>query len=488
MVPRFDNTYARLPERFFSRVTPARVPAPSLVVLNEALAGELGFDPARLREPDGVQLLAGNEVPEGAASLAMAYAGHQFGNWVPQLGDGRAVLLGEVIDRHGARRDVQWKGAGRTPYSRGGDGRAVLGPCLREYLVSEAMTALGIPSTRGLAVVLTGDRVMREDSKPGAVFTRVAASHVRIGTFEFFANRNDLPAVRTLADYVIERHYPGCAAVGNPHLALLQAIIARTAALVAHWQAVGFIHGVMNTDNMSVAGETIDYGPCAFMDHYDPATVFSSIDTQGRYAYGNQPRIAQWNLARLALALLPLLASEQEQAIGLAQAALGDFIEQFEAAYRRLMLAKIGLEDAGDTPSLLVQELLGLMTTQRPDMTLTFRSLLAAARPGDDASLLRAQFTDPSPLVPWLARWRLELGQQGAEAGIARMRAHNPAFIPRNHRLEQAILAAESSGDLAPFEELHAALSRPYEDQPRFEPLARPPRPEEVVPATFCGT
>jgi len=482
----FDNSYARLPERFFARVAPARMPAPALVRLNEPLAAELGFDVDWLRSEDGVQMLAGNSVPANAASLAMAYAGHQFGNWVPRLGDGRAILLGEVIDRGGTRRDIQWKGAGRTPFSRGGDGRAVLGPCLREYLVSEAMWALRIPSTRALAVLTTGDQVRREGPKPGAVFVRVAASHVRIGTFEYFANHGDLDGVKTLADYVIERHYPKARTAENPYRALLREVIERVATLVSQWQCVGFIHGVMNTDNMSIAGETIDYGPCAFMDAYDPATVFSSIDTGGRYAYVNQPRIAQWNLSRLALALLPLLDAEEAKAVEFAQQSLSDFVQRFETAYRRGMLAKIGIEDAREPDIALAQELLELMTAQHPDMTLTFRYLARAAE--GEAAPLRALFTAPEALNAWLDRWRQRLAQTGVEPAVALMRAHNPAFIPRNHRVEAAIEAAEQRSDFTAFEELLQVLSKPFEDQPRYGAYAQPPLPHEIVPATFCGT
>ena len=484
----FDNSYARLPERFFARVEPLHMPAPQLVRLNEPLAAGLGLDVDWLRSEDGVQVLAGNSVPANAASLAMAYAGHQFGNWVPRLGDGRAILLGEIIDHGGTRRDIQWKGAGRTPFSRGGDGRAVLGPCLREYLISEAMWALGIPSTRALAVLTTGDQVRREGPKPGAVFVRVAASHVRIGTFEYFANHGDLHGVKTLADYVIERHYPQAREAANPYRALLRAVIERVAALIAQWQCVGFIHGVMNTDNMSIAGETIDYGPCAFMDAYDPATVFSSIDTTGRYAYVNQPRIAQWNLSRLALALLPLLDAEEAKAIEFAQQALSDFVQQFESAYRRGMLAKIGIEDARESDLVLAQELLALMTAQHPDMTLTFRYLAQAARDPIASAALRALFTIPLPLDAWLDRWRGRLAQTGIEQALALMRRHDPAFIPRNHRVEAAIEAAEQRADFGAFGELLQVLAKPFEDQPRYGAYAQPPLPHEIVPATFCGT
>src|SRR6478735_3364067 len=339
----FDNSYARLPERFFARVSPAKVREPRIVKVNHALAERLGLDPAQLDAADGAQVLSGNVVPEGAASIALAYAGHQFGGFSPQLGDGRAILLGEVIGPDGARRDLQLKGSGPTPFSRQGDGRAALGPVLREYIVSEAMAALGIPTTRTLAAVATGETVLRETPLPGAVLTRIASSHIRVGTFQFFAARGDVDGIRDLADYVIARHYPEAAAAPNRYRTLLDSVIARQSELVAKWLLVGFIHGVMNTDNMSVAGETIDYGPCAFMDTYDPGTVYSSIDTAGRYAYGNQPRIAKWNLARLAETLLPLLAEDKDAAVAAAQEAIGAFATLFESAYTAGLRRKIGL-------------------------------------------------------------------------------------------------------------------------------------------------
>src|SRR6476661_2237220 len=339
----FDNSYARLPERFFARLPPTPVTAPRLIRLNEKLARQLRLDPLELSSSAGVAMLAGNTVPDLGEPLAMAYAGHQFGAFVPQLGDGRAILLGEVIDRDGVRHDIQLKGSGPTPFSRLGDGRAALGPVLREYIVSEAMATLGIPTTRALAAVTTGEPVWRETPLPGAVLTRVASSHIRVGTFEFFAARGDLDAIRRLADHVIARHYPEAVDAANRYRTLLDLVISRQAALIAKWQLVGFIHGVMNTDNMSIAGETIDYGPCAFMDVYHPEAVYSSIDNKRRYAYGNQPRIAQWNLARLAETFLPLLAEDQEQAVALAQAALAAFGPQFQAAYLDGLRRKIGL-------------------------------------------------------------------------------------------------------------------------------------------------
>ena len=486
----FDNTYARLPERFYARLDPTSVSAPRLVRVNAELAECLGLDPYGLASPEGMEILAGNRVPEGAEPIALAYAGHQFGQFVPQLGDGRAILLGEVVGRDDARRDIQLKGSGRTPFSRGGDGRAALGPVLREYIVSEAMAALGIPTTRALAAVTTGEAVLREAALPGAVLTRVAASHVRVGTFQYFAARCDTEAVRLLADHVIGRHYPEAAAAEQPYRALLEAVVARQAELVARWLLVGFIHGVMNTDNASVAGETIDYGPCAFMDAYDPATVFSSIDHLGRYAYGNQPRIAQWNLARLAEALLPLLGADKDPALAAAQEALAVFGPRFEAAYLGGLRRKLGLVAACEGDTALVQDLLELMARSGADFTLTFRRLCdAAAGPEGDAAM-RALFADAGAYDAWAARWRQRLmeGPREPAACGAAMRAVNPAFIPRNHLVEAALAAAMERQDLGPFEELLEVVTRPYEDRPGLERYAWPPEPGERVHQTFCGT
>jgi uncharacterized protein YdiU (UPF0061 family) len=486
----FDNSYARLPEHFFARVAPTPVSAPRLVRLNRELALQLRLDPDWLAGPEGVEILAGKRVPEGAEPLAMAYAGHQFGHFVPQLGDGRAILLGEVVDRDGVRRDIQLKGSGPTPFSRRGDGRAALGPVLREYLVSEAMAAFGIPTTRMLAAVTTGETVVRDTPLPGAVLTRVAASHVRVGTFQFFAARGDTEGVRLLADHVIARHYPQAADSDRPYRALFEQVIARQAELVARWLLVGFIHGVMNTDNMSIAGETIDYGPCAFMDAYDPATVFSSIDHYGRYAYGNQPQIAQWNLARLAEALLPLLADDRDQAVATAQDALGGFAARFETAWHAGMRTKLGLstQREGDQP--LAADLLNAMAENKADFTLTFRALCdAAADPAADTAVRRL-FADPAGYDGWAAAWRQRLGQEPQDGATRRaaMRAVNPAFIPRNHRVEAVIEAAVTRDDFAPFEELLAVLARPYDDQPALAHYAEPPAAYERVLQTFCGT
>jgi uncharacterized protein YdiU (UPF0061 family) len=486
----FQNTYAALPANFFARVAPTPVTSPRLIKLNRALALHLGLDPDRLDSPEGAEILAGKRLPEGADPIAMAYAGHQFGHFVPQLGDGRAILLGEVIDADGVRRDIQLKGSGPTPFSRRGDGRAALGPVLREYIVSEAMAALGIPTTRSLAAVMTGENVLRETPLPGAVLTRVASSHIRVGTFQYFAARGDTEGVRRLADHVIGRHYPEIADAERPYHALLEGVIARQAQLVARWLLVGFIHGVMNTDNTSVSGETIDYGPCAFMDQYDPATVFSSIDEQGRYAYANQPRIALWNLTRLAECLLPLLAAEQDKAIAEAQSALGEFAERFDSAYQSGLREKLGLFTAREGDPALAQDLLSAMAKNQADFTLTFRRLSDAAfEPAGDQAI-RQLFAEPAAYDEWSSRWRQRLDEEPQDPAHRRtaMRAVNPAFIPRNHRVEAVIEAAVSRDDFAPFEELVAVLSKPYQDQPAFARYADPPEPHQRVLQTFCGT
>ena len=485
----FNNSYARLPERFYARITPTPVSAPHLVRINRELACELGLDADWLASLEGVEVLAGKRVPEAADPIATAYAGHQFGSFVPQLGDGRAILLGEVIDRHGVRRDIQLKGSGRTPFSRLGDGRAPLGPVLREYLVSEAMAALGIPTTRALAAVTTGEPVLRETALPGAVLTRVAASHVRIGTFQFFAVRGDVEALRLLADHVIVRHYPEVADAKRPVLELLERVIKAQAELVAAWLLVGFIHGVMNTDNMSIAGETIDYGPCAFMDAYHPATVFSSIDHQGRYAYGNQPQIALWNLTRLAEALLPLLSDDREAAVAAANEALGAFPSLFETCFHAGLRRKLGLATAQEGDWALARDLLDLMAENRADFTLTFRRLSAAAGSQHDDSV-RPHFSAASAFDAWAERWRRRLAQESVDPAARRaaMEAVNPAFIPRNHRVETVIRAAVERNDFGPFEELLTVLSEPYRDQPAFAHYAEGPQEHERVHQTFCGT
>ncbi|HEY4044201.1 MAG TPA: YdiU family protein [Rhodopila sp.] len=476
----FDNSYARLPERFYARLDPTPVAAPKLVRLNATLARTLGIDPDDLASPDGVAVLAGNAVPAGAEPMALAYAGHQFGHFVPQLGDGRAILLGEVVGRDGVRRDIQLKGSGATPFSRNGDGRAALGPVLREYLISEAMAALGVPTTRTLAAVTTGEKVWRETMLPGAVLTRVAASHIRVGTFQYFAARGDADGVRLLADYAIARHYPQAAGAADPYRGLLDEVIARQADLVAQWLLVGFIHGVMNTDNCSIAGETIDYGPCAFMDAYDLGTVFSSIDHQGRYAYGNQPRIALWNLARLAECLLPLLTGKEKAA----EEALSAFAPRFQTAYAEGLRRKTGLLTPRPGDDELIQSLLKLMAANGADFTLTFRHLSDAAEGRDAAA--RALFKDPGAFDAWTDTWRGRLEHETNPAAV--MRTVNPAFIPRNHLVEAALSAAVERSDVQPFDDLLQVLSRPFEDDPAKAYYAAPPREEQRVLQTFCGT
>jgi uncharacterized protein YdiU (UPF0061 family) len=476
----FDNSYARLPERFYQRIDPTPVAAPRLVRLNEPLARELGLDPSALKSPEAAAIFAGNVIAPGSQPIAMAYAGHQFGNFVPQLGDGRAILIGEVVDVRGARRDIHLKGAGQTRFSRRGDGRAALGPVLREYIISEAMAALGIPSTRTLAAVTTGEQVLREGPLPGAVLARVAASHIRVGTFEYFAARQDAEGLRTLADYAIARHYPHCREAANPYRAFFDAVIAAQADLIAQWLLVGFIHGVMNTDNMTISGETIDFGPCAFMDFYNPRQVYSSIDVRGRYAYANQPTIGHWNLVCLAETLVPLLAETEEAAIGEAEQAMAAFGPRFEAAYRTGLTRKLGLGGAEEDTALAL-ELLRLMADNGADFTLTFRGLSdAAAEPAREFEV-KALFKDPAALDGWLPSWRARL-RDGAG-----MRAANPAFIPRNHLVEEALTAAEQ-GDFGPFETLLEVIVRPFDDQPGREVYRLPPRPEQVVQQTFCGT
>jgi uncharacterized protein YdiU (UPF0061 family) len=486
----FDNTYARLPERFFARVLPTPVRAPRLIRVNAPLADRLGLDPDLLAGEEGVEMLAGNRVAETAEPIATAYAGHQFGMFVPRLGDGRAILLGELVDGAGARRDVQLKGSGRTPYSRGGDGRAALGPVLREYVVSEAMAALGIPTTRALAAVATGEAVIRETVLPGAVLTRVASSHIRVGTFQFFASRGDVEALRLLADYVIARHYPDAARSGRPYRALLDAVVRAQAELIAAWMLVGFIHGVMNTDNMSVAGETIDYGPCAFMDAYDPGAVFSAIDRQGRYAYSMQPAIGGWNLARLAECLLPLLSDDSDAAVAEAEQALDAYRPVFERAYQEGLRRKLGLLTEREGDAELGRELLQAMGTNGADFTLTFRRLSDAVSGEEDGAGVRGLFANPSAYDEWAPRWRRRLGQEptGASTRRAAMLSVNPAFIPRNHRVEAVIRAAVDEGDFAPFHELVTVLSNPFEAQPAFERYEGPPEEHERVLQTFCGT
>ena len=484
----FLHTYGALPERFYSRVSPTPVANPQLVVFNTPLAEELGLDAAAV-EREAAAMLSGNHLPEDASPIAMAYAGHQFGGFVPQLGDGRAILLGEVKGRDGILHDIQLKGAGATRFSRNGDGRAAIGPMLREYVISEAMHALGVPTTRSLAVVTTGEKVYRESALPGAVLTRVAASHVRVGTFQYFASRGDHEGLRVLLDYVIARHYPEARAADSPALAVLKEVTRRQAELITRWMLIGFIHGVMNTDNMAISGETIDYGPCAFMDEYDPKTVFSSIDSFGRYAYTNQPAVAQWNLARLAETLIGLIDPDTDKAIALATEVLEPFIDQFDALFLTGMRRKLGLVAAEDGDGELIRNLLTLMQESHADFTLTFRSLALMAGDPREEPRVSALFSTTSNIGGWLRDWRQRLTRepQTATERSAGMRAVNPAFIPRNHRVEAALSAAES-GDYAPFRKLLSVLQRPYEEQPDAAEYSQPPQPSERVLQTFCGT
>ena len=486
----FDNSYARLPANFYARVSPAAVDRPALVRLNNPLARELGLDADWLQSEAGLAFLSGQDLPAGAEPIAAAYAGHQFGHFSPQLGDGRALLVGEILDSSGARRDIQLKGSGPTPFSRRGDGLAALGPVLREYLVSEAMAALGVPTTRALAAVTTGMAVYRERMLPGAILTRIAASHIRVGTFQYFASRGDTDSVRVLADHAIARHDPAAAQQPQPYRAFLDGIIKRQAELVAKWLLVGFIHGVMNTDNMSISGETIDYGPCAFLDVYDPSTVFSSIDQQGRYAYANQPAIAHWNLSRLAECLVPLLGANDEEGLESAREAIAAFAPAFNAAYVGGLRRKIGLMEETELDLELVQDLLTRMANEKADFTLTFRHLChAAENPSADAQV-RAQFADPALYDQWALAWRQRLALEERPPAERRllMQSVNPAIIPRNHLVEAALDAAVERADMQPFDDLFAALAHPYDEALEATPFAEPPPADGRVFQTFCGT
>lgn len=481
----FDNSFANLADGFFSRQAPTPVKKPAFVRFNAELARDIGLGDSGLDSPAGAEVLAGNRAAAGSDPLAMVYAGHQFGNWVPQLGDGRAVLLGEVVGPDGIRRDIQLKGAGRTPYSRGGDGRAVLGAVLREYIVSEAMAALGIPTTRALAAVTTGEVVMRERPEPGAVLTRIATSHIRVGTFQYFFARNDTEALRELADYVIARNYPQVLTQDNPYLGLLNAVIDRQADLIARWMGVGFIHGVMNTDNMSIAGETIDYGPCAFMDIFHPQMKFSAIDQQRRYAWGNQPSIAHWNLSQLARCLLHLIDANEDQAVKLVQTSMDGFSGLFSAAYFKVFMAKIGLGPDNEIGRGLLDGLLTMMTDHQIDFTLMFRDLTDFVTTGDDTALHR-HFTEPAKINDWVLDWRKAMGADAVDS-LAAMQAASPVYIARNHRVAAAINAAEN-GDYSVFEALVNVLAKPFEDRPENAAFKSPPTKDETVHVTYCGT
>ena len=479
----FDNSYARLPEFFSAKLNPFPVQEPRMIIFNAQLARELGLIPEILSGDEGAAIFAGNALPNGAEPLAQAYAGHQFG-YFAMLGDGRAILLGEQITPDGQRYDIQLKGSGQTPFSRRGDGRAALGPMLREYIISEAMHALGIPTTRSLAVVLSGQAVYRETAMPGAILTRVASSHIRVGSFEYLSARREPEGLRTLADYTIRRHFPELAEAENPYIALLYAVMERQAALVTKWMGVGFIHGVMNTDNMALSGETIDYGPCAFMNEYDHATVFSSIDEGGRYAYGNQPQMTHWNLIRFAETLVPILHAEQEEAIAMAEAALETFPHTYRRYWLEVMRPKLGLysEEPGDAA--LIKDLLTIMAQSKADHTNTFRALSREQLP-DEALYHREDFKQ------WHTRWQERLAQQPEfhmEKSRQLMRTANPAIIPRNHRVEEALEAAVQNGDLSVMIRLLDALAKPYDELPEFAAFRILPPPSDMPYRTFCGT
>lgn len=486
---RFDNTFARELSGAYELWKASVAPAPSMVWLNRELAVELGLDPVGLSDAEGIAILAGNSVPDGAEPLAQAYAGHQFGGFSPRLGDGRALLLGEVIDRNGLRRDIAFKGSGRTPFSRGGDGKAALGPVLREVLIGEAMQALGIPTTRVLAALTTGEEVFREQPLPGAILTRIAASHLRVGTLQYFAARKEHDLLRRVADYAIARHDSQLAGEPDRYLRLLSAVVERQAALIARWMGVGFIHGVMNTDNMTLSGETIDYGPCAFLEVYDPATVFSSIDLEGRYAYGNQPAIAQWNLTRLAEALLPLIDSDVDRAVALATEVLQGFVQRYEAHRLAVFRRKLGLSDRGaiSQDQLLINDFLGLLEQHKVDFTLAFRALSKAAL--GDAAQLRKLFEPTLPaLDSWLERWRQAL-PAGAGFDTEAMHKANPVYIARNYQVEAALAAAVAQNDFGPFERLLDVLRSPFDERVRDAAYALPASDEQATGyQTFCGT
>lgn len=487
----FDNTFARLSGRFYTRLPPTPVSEPEVVKLNIDLAAELGLEPKTLQTKSGAEILSGNYVPQGSEPLAMVYAGHQFGGWVPELGDGRAILLGEVIGKDGHRRDIQLKGAGPTPYSRMGDGRAALGPVLREYIVSEAMWGLGIPTTRSLAAVATGDIVVREQPLPGAIIVRVAESHIRVGTFQFFSARSDVEGVRELADYVIERHFSGIGNSEDRYELLLQAVVKRQAKLIAKWQLVGFIHGVMNTDNTSIVGETIDYGPCAFMDKYDPKKVFSSIDQLGRYAYENQPGIGYWNLACYGQTLLPLINGDEETSVNRVREIIGEYPTLFQRGYLCGLRQKLGLQTHREGDQTLADDLLNEMAKEGMDYTVTFRHLCSLGWDvGAGTREAKKVFQTSKGLRDWSIRWKERLKADGIHAIPSEqlMKLANPAYIPRNHLIEEAIRFAVSEGDYSYFYKLIDVLRNPFESDSASTRYSMPPSPEEAVTQTFCGT
>ncbi len=479
----FNNTYARLPDYFYSRTNPQPVKQPALICLNQALASELNLPTEWLKEAEQVAVFGGNRIPERAEPLAMAYAGHQFGHFNPQLGDGRAILLGELSGNKNQRYAVQLKGAGRTPYSRGGDGRAAIGPVLREYIMCEFMHAAGIPTTRALAAAATGENIIREHLLPGAIITRLSQSYVRVGTFQFFAARQNVQAVRELADYVIARNYPQAAEADNPYQALLEAVIKRQAELIAQWMQIGFIHGVMNTDNASITGETIDYGPCAFMDSYHADTVYSSIDQQGRYAYRNQSPIGHWNMCRFAETLIPVLADDPDKGMAIAQQAIDLYPDLYQQHWLEGMCKKLGLEQQDGDDEALINDLLTIMSDNKADFTLTFRGL-------SDPERLPETLQGSEDFQQWNIRWqqRLTLETRPEVNRLSAMRAINPLYIPRNHLVEQVIRSAEDHHDFQPFHKLLELLGKPFQKQDFSEKYTAPPRPEQVIRHTFCGT
>ena len=477
----FDNTYIHLPKAFYTELSPVPVREPEMVIFNAPLSTDLGLDFSGISTDVKAALFSGNIMPKGSEPLAQAYAGHQFGHFT-MLGDGRAIVWGEHITPSGQRLDIQFKGSGPTPYSRGADGRAVLGPMLREYIISEAMHALNIPTTRSLAVVTNGEKVYRETGLPGAILTRIASSHIRVGTFEYAALQQDKGIIQTLVNYTIDRHYPWIKEEHNKTLSLLKAVIEKQADLITHWMRVGFIHGVMNTDNMTLSGETIDYGPCAFMDAYDPGTVFSSIDHMGRYAYANQPDIAQWNLARLAETMLPLLDDEIEKAADTTEEAVNGFGALYKDKWLSMMRAKLGLFGARAEDESLITDLLDWMQRAGADYTNTFRHLTEEKPP-------QGKPYNDKTFKEWYTRWQAQLAKntKPLKSSLSLMRANNPAVIPRNHKVEQ-VLDAATNGDLKPLKDLLTALQEPYKNRPDLKPYQSPPKPEERVYQTFCGT
>jgi len=482
----FNNSYVNLPERFYAKQSPVPVSNPALIAANHALAEYLGIDPLWLESDEGVNVIAGNQLADGSEPIAAVYAGHQFGHWNPRLGDGRAVLLGEVVANDGQRYDIQLKGSGITPFSRNGDGRAPLGPIVRETIVSEAMAALGIPTSRTLAAVTTGDAVFRESRLDGGVLARVAKSHIRIGTLQYFASVEDSEGLKLLVDHIIERHFAEVRESENPVLSMFEQILKRQAYLIARWQGIGFIHGVMNTDNMLLSGETIDYGPCAFMDTFDSTALFSSIDHQGRYAYRNQPAIGHWNLACLAQALLPLFDVEEEKAVEMAQNSLNQFGGVYQKEYETVFASKLGLTTTQQDDEKLIQDFLDLLQNNRCDFTLAFRRL--GELPVDE-EIIKPLFDFPDAFGDWLNRWQARCEQESTRYSERhqQMMATNPAFIPRNHLLEEAIQLAYN-GDFSLFHRLNKRLAKPFEYNAADQMLATPPRPEQIVQQTFCGT